>query len=76
MQQLHGFDELLNDQGIIRNSSAKTDTTVVSLYLSATYFSFRNLPLAKIIERIGNGEKSSFLVVRHGLKLHVGTILM
>jgi hypothetical protein len=29
-QQLHGFDELCNDQGIIRNCSAKINTTVKS----------------------------------------------
>jgi hypothetical protein len=31
-QQLHGLDESCNDQGIIRNRSAKTDKTSVSLY--------------------------------------------
>jgi hypothetical protein len=31
-QRLHGFDELRNDQGVIRNRSAKIDTTAVSLY--------------------------------------------
>jgi hypothetical protein len=51
MQQLHGFDELRNDQGIIRKRSAQIDTTGASLYLSASDFSFRLLPLAEIIER-------------------------
>jgi hypothetical protein len=33
MQQLHGFDELHYDQGIIQNHSAKIDTTAsVSVY--------------------------------------------
>jgi hypothetical protein len=68
MQQLHGFDELRNNQGVIRKYSAKMDTTAVSLCLSASYFSFRFLPLAKIIERMGNGKKSCFLVVRIEVK--------
>jgi hypothetical protein len=55
MQQLHGFDKLRDDQGVIRNRSAKIDTTAVSIHLSALSFSFRFLPLAKIIERMENG---------------------
>jgi hypothetical protein len=57
MQQLHGFDELLNDQGVIQNCGAKIDTTAASLHWSASYFKFRFLRLAKIIERMGNGTK-------------------
>jgi hypothetical protein len=49
MQQLHGFDEWLNDHGVIRKHTAKMNTTVVSIYLSASKFSFRLLQLAKII---------------------------
>jgi hypothetical protein len=32
-QQLHGFDEFRNDQGIIQNRSAKINTTETSNYL-------------------------------------------
>jgi hypothetical protein len=39
MQQLHGFDKLRNDQGIIHNRGVKIDTIAVSLYLSASYIS-------------------------------------
>jgi hypothetical protein len=56
MQQLHGFDELRNDQVTIQNRSVKMDTAVISLYISASYFRFRLLPLAKIIERMENGK--------------------
>jgi hypothetical protein len=31
MQQLHGFDELRNDRGIIRNRGAEIDTAALSL---------------------------------------------
>jgi hypothetical protein len=31
-QQLRGFDELRNDQGVIHNRSAKINTTAASLY--------------------------------------------
>jgi hypothetical protein len=31
-QQLHGFDELRNDKGVIQNRSAKINTTVESLF--------------------------------------------
>jgi uncharacterized protein (UPF0210 family) len=37
-QQLHGFDEVLNVQRIIRNCSEKIDTTTLSLYVSGSYF--------------------------------------
>jgi hypothetical protein len=50
MQQVYGFHELRNDQGVIRKRSAKIDTVVVALYLSASNLNFRLLPLAKIIE--------------------------
>jgi hypothetical protein len=56
MQQLHGFDKLRNDQGIIRNRSAKIDTTVVSLYLPESNLFYLFFPLAKIIERMENGK--------------------
>jgi hypothetical protein len=55
MQQLNGFDELRNEQRAIWKCSAKIDTTAASLYFPASYFSFRFLPLAKIIERMENG---------------------
>jgi hypothetical protein len=32
MQQLHGFDELRNDQGIIRNRSEKKKSSRVTLF--------------------------------------------
>jgi hypothetical protein len=35
-QQLRGFDESRNDQGIIQNRSAKTNKIVESLYLPAS----------------------------------------
>jgi hypothetical protein len=38
------------------------DATVLSLYLSALYFSFQFLPLAKIIERMENGKSARLLV--------------
>jgi hypothetical protein len=60
MQHLHVFDEQLNDQEIIQNCGVKFDTTFASLYLSASYFSFRCLPLAKIIERMENGKNRFF----------------
>jgi hypothetical protein len=81
MQQLHGFDELRYDQGIIRNRSAKINTTVIVRRLTAsyftfrllplanTYFSFRSLPLAKIVDRKENGENRVFLVVRMEIKI-------
>jgi hypothetical protein len=50
MQQLHGFDELRNDQPAIRNRSAKIERISVSLYLSA----------AEIIEQIENGKNCAF----------------
>jgi hypothetical protein len=41
MQQLHGFDDLLNDQKVIRNRSAQIDITVATLFIfSASHFSF------------------------------------
>jgi hypothetical protein len=49
-QQLHEFDELCNDQRIIQNGSASIDTTVASLYLLASSFSFRILRQAKKIQ--------------------------
>jgi hypothetical protein len=52
MQQLHGFDELRNDQEIFRNRSAKIDTAPLSFKFSASYFDFRFLRLAKIVERM------------------------
>jgi hypothetical protein len=36
MHQLHGFDELRNEQGIIRNRSPNIDTAVVLLSSSAS----------------------------------------
>jgi hypothetical protein len=60
MQQLHGFDELRNDQGIIQNRRAKIDTTPMSLYLSASSLSFRLLWLANLIEWIEYGKNRVF----------------
>jgi hypothetical protein len=45
-QQPCGFDELRNDEGIIRNRSAKISNTVASHYLPAYSFNFRILRLA------------------------------
>jgi hypothetical protein len=47
VQELTGFDELRNDQGMIRSCTAKTITIMVSLYLSASCLSFWLLRLAK-----------------------------
>jgi hypothetical protein len=46
MEQLRGFDEMRNDQGVIRFCSAKIDTTAVSLYLSSlnSVFNFFHKP--------------------------------
>jgi hypothetical protein len=47
MQQLHGFDELRNDERIIHRS-AKMNTTILSqCFSSASNFCFRFLRLAK-----------------------------
>jgi hypothetical protein len=73
MQQLHGFGESRNDQKAIQNRNSKIKTSVVSLYLSASYFSFRFLPLAKIIEQIENGKNRVFLVVPIEVKITSGT---
>jgi hypothetical protein len=51
-QQLRGFDESHNDQGSIQNRSAKINTTVASLSLPASSFTFRILRLAQKMERI------------------------
>jgi hypothetical protein len=40
MQQLHGFDELRNDEVINRNRGAKIVTTALPLCLSASYLVF------------------------------------
>jgi hypothetical protein len=55
MQKFHRFDEQRDDEGVIWNRSAKIDTIDLLLYLSASRFSFRFLPLAKIIEQMKNG---------------------
>jgi hypothetical protein len=39
-QQLRGFDESRNDQGIIQNFSVKINTTIASLYRPASSFNF------------------------------------
>jgi hypothetical protein len=46
-QQLRGFDESRNDQGIIQNHSTKINTKVASLYLPASSLTFRILRLAQ-----------------------------
>jgi hypothetical protein len=46
-QQLRGFDEPRNDQGIIQNRSVKINIITPSLHLPASYFSFRILRLAQ-----------------------------
>jgi hypothetical protein len=68
VQQLRGFDILRNNQVIIRNRSAKVDITVVSFYLSASYFSFRFLPLAKIIKLVERAYPSFFMAVQMEVK--------
>jgi hypothetical protein len=47
-QQLYGFDELCNVQGIIQNCSAKTNIIVALLYSPASYFSFRIIRQSKM----------------------------
>jgi hypothetical protein len=42
-QQLHGFDELCDVQGAIRNHSAMINKTAESLRMSSSNFSFRIL---------------------------------
>jgi hypothetical protein len=37
MKQLHGFDELCNDKGLIQNSTVKIDKTGLLLSLSVSY---------------------------------------
>jgi hypothetical protein len=49
-QQLYRLHELRINQGITKNCSAEINTTVVSLYLPASSFSFRILRLANKIE--------------------------
>jgi hypothetical protein len=44
-QQLHGFDELRNDQRIIQNRSAKIDNMAAALYPPSSHSSFRFLRL-------------------------------
>jgi hypothetical protein len=51
-QQLHGFDELRDDQEIIQNRSAKPNKMDESLYLLSSHSSFKFLRLTKKIERI------------------------
>jgi hypothetical protein len=51
-QQLRGFDESRNDQGLIQNRSAKINATAASLYLPASSFILRILRLAQKMERI------------------------
>jgi hypothetical protein len=48
-QQLHGFDELCNVQGIIHKLSVTINTTFASLYLPAFYFTSRILRQTKKI---------------------------
>jgi hypothetical protein len=60
MKQLHGFDELRNDQGIIRNRCAKTRTPVASNLSPGSYLSSRFLPPTKIIKRMENCKKMFF----------------
>jgi hypothetical protein len=57
-----------NDQGIIQNRSAKIYTTAVSLYLSASYFSFRFLRPAEKNRANGKCRNSCFLAVRMEVK--------
>jgi hypothetical protein len=46
-QQLRGFDESRNDQGIIQNRRTKINTAVAWLYLPESSFTFRILRLAQ-----------------------------
>jgi hypothetical protein len=59
MQQLHGFDELRNAQGITRNRRVENDKAVASLYLSASYLSFDFFHQPKK-ERMKNGKNRVF----------------
>jgi hypothetical protein len=68
-QQLHGFDELRNDQGIIQNRSAKTNTTPASLYLPASSFSFQIRRLAKKSSEWKMAKNYYFLAVRMEAKI-------
>jgi purine-nucleoside phosphorylase len=68
MQQLHGFDELRNDQGIIQNRSAKIDTKVLSLHLyaSSLVFDFFHSQNNRAMENL---KKYCFLAVRMEVKI-------
>jgi hypothetical protein len=68
-QQLRCFDESRNDQRIIRNRSSKINTIAASLYLPASYFSFRVLRLAQKKRANGKWQKSCFLTVRMEVKI-------
>jgi hypothetical protein len=58
-QQLRGFDELRNDQ-VFLIRSAKISKIVASLYLPASYFSYRFLRLAQKNRANGNGKNDVF----------------
>jgi hypothetical protein len=68
MQQLHAFDELRIDQGIIRFRSAKIDTWNNCRFTSFVriIFDFRSISSTsqKIFERIENGKNLVFLSFR------------
>jgi hypothetical protein len=51
---------LRDDQGIIQNFSVKINTIATSLYLPASYCSFRILRQAQKIERMEHGKIAFF----------------
>jgi hypothetical protein len=63
-QQLHGFDELRNDQRVIQNRSLKTGQIVASVYLPSSYSSLRFLRLTQK----SRANKILFLAVRMEVK--------
>jgi hypothetical protein len=56
-QQLRGFDVSHNDQGVIQNRSVKIIIIVASLYLPASYLSFRIIRLAQKNRANGKWQK-------------------
>jgi hypothetical protein len=66
---LNGVEKVRNEQGNTQNRSVKINNTVTSLYLPASYFSFRILRLAQKIERMGNS-RNLFMAVWIEVKIN------
>jgi hypothetical protein len=68
MQQLHSFDEVRNNQGMIRDRTAYTNKMMELIYF-ATLFGFGTFRLASIIKQMENGENRVFFAVRIEVKM-------